>query len=466
MNYTEAELSRRSFFRKSALALGGLAVVAGPFEALMAAPKNGGRKPPNGSGSGSGYGPLVPAIDSNTGLPLLLLPEGFIYESYGWAGDPMSDGSLTPPAHDGMGVTRTEGGKIWLTRNHEIRGSFPNSNGGSISYDPFSWGGTTNLVFNSSTGLWEQAWLSLTGTSTNCAGGATPWGSWLTCEETVDEYNNMTHGWVFEVPADSEADPAPLKAMGRFVHEAVAVDPATGYVYETEDRGTAGFYRFRPNAPGQLEMGGTLEMLKVKRAWQTDLRGSVGVGASFPVEWVEIGDPERPHSPGSTTDKLGVYTQGFANGATTFKRLEGAWYGNGMIYFNSTSGGAAGAGQVWEYNIRRERIRLIFESSSRQMLDNPDNITVSPRGGILLCEDGDGAGSPKRLMQLSPDGQLFPFAQNNVNLTGQKNGIAGDFTRFEWAGATFSPDGNWLFVNIQAPGITFAITGDWSKGSL
>ena len=463
MNYTEDGISRRSFFRSSALALGGLAAMTGPFEALMAAPKNGGRKPPNGSGSG--YGPLVPAIDSNTGLPLLLLPEGFTYESYGWAGDPMSDGSLTPPAHDGMGVTRTQGGTIWLTRNHEIRGMLPVYNGGAISYDPFSWGGTTNLVFNSSTGLWEQAWLSLTGTSTNCAGGVTPWGSWLTCEETLDMYNGVTHGWVFEVPADQAAVPMPLRSMGRFVHEAVTIDPATGYVYETEDRGTAGFYRFRPNIPGQLEMGGTLEMLKVKRSWQKDLRSNVAVGESFPVEWLEISDPERAHSPG-TTDSLGVYTQGFANGGATFKRLEGAWYGNGNIYFNSTTGGSAGAGQVWEYNIRRERIRLIFESANAQMLDNPDNITVSPRGGILLCEDGDGAGSPKRLMELTADGKLFPFAQNNVVLIGEKNNIAGDFTRYEWAGATFSPDGTWLFVNIQAPGITFAITGDWNRGSL
>jgi secreted PhoX family phosphatase len=206
-------------------------------------------------------------------------------------------------------------------------------------------------------------------------------------------------------------------------------------------------------------------MLKVEGSWQKDLRGSVGVGSVFDAEWVTIDNPELAHSPG-TTDTLGVFKQGLAKGGAIFKRLEGAWYGSGLIYFNSTTGGNAGAGQVWEYNPGLETLRLIYESSSRQVLDTPDNITVSPRGGILLCEDGDGSGNPKRLMGLTKDGKLYAFAQNNVVLNGEKNGISGDFTKMEWAGATFSPDGKWLFVNIQAPGITFAITGNWAKGPL
>jgi len=137
-----------------------------------------------------------------------------------------------------------------------------------------------------------------------------------------------------------------------------------------------------------------------------------------------------------------------------------------LIYFNSTTGGVPVAGQVWEYNPSLEKLRLIYESSSRQVLDTPDYITVSPRGGILLCEDGDGSGNPKRLMGLTSHGKLYPFAQNNVVLNGEKNNIAGNFTKMEWAGATFSPVGRWLFVNIQTPGITFAITGNRSMGPL
>ncbi|MGH7960751.1 MAG: alkaline phosphatase PhoX, partial [Candidatus Binatia bacterium] len=97
-------------------------------------------------------------------------------------------------------------------------------------------------------------------------------------------------------------------------------------------------------------------------------------------------------------------------------------------------------------------------------LDNPDNITVSPRGGLLLCEDGDLVG--QRLIGLTPAGEAFPFAQNNVVLNGEKNGIVGDFRDKEWAGACFSKDGKWLFANIQTPGITFAITGPWNKNVL
>ncbi len=116
---------------------------------------------------------------------------------------------------------------------------------------------------------------------------------------------------------------------------------------------------------------------------------------------------------------------------------------------------------MWEYDPRNERLRLVFESPDKKILDKPDNITVSPRGGIVLCEDGDFI--PQRLQGLTPDGRIFPLAANNVRLSGEKNGLRGDFREQEWAGVCFSPDGEWLFANIQEPGITFAITGPWEK---
>ena len=156
--------------------------------------------------------------------------------------------------------------------------------------------------------------------------------------------------------------------------------------------------------------------------------------------------------------------QGFDKGGASFSRLEGCWYDSGSIFFTSTSGGTVGEGQVWHYDPRREELRLIFESPAQRVLDNPDNITISPRGGILLCEDGDRVG--QRLIGLTPRGEIFPFAVNNVVLNGEKNGITGDFRGREWAGATYSPDTRWLFVNIQTPGITFAIIGPWDNGAL
>jgi secreted PhoX family phosphatase len=448
----QSRMDRRTFFGQSALILGGLAVAGGTLPTL-AGPASAWQEEP-------GYGPLRPVRDRNTGLPLLLLPDGFSYESFGWTGDRMADGTPTPPAHDGMAVVEAGHSQLVLVRNHEVRGrTSPFAHNPRITYDLAAGGGTTNLTFSLKEGRWGQAWPSLLGTSTNCAGGATYAKSWLTCEETLDEYDK-THGWVFEVPAQTTARAVPLKAMGRFVHEAVAVDRQSGIVYETEDRGTSGLYRFIPLDRNRLDRGGYLQMLKVATLDRADLRRGIGVGSVFPVEWVDIADPQRAHSPG-TNDTLGVFMQGLVQGGAIFSRLEGIWYNraNQRVYFLSTSGGDAGEGQVWEYDPRDEELRLFFESTDEEVLDNPDNIGISADGRIVLCEDGDRSG--QRLLGLGQDGHVFPIAQNAIVLAGEKNGLTGDFRGFEWAGATWSPDGRWLFANIQTPGVTFAITGPW-----
>lgn len=411
---------------------------------------------------------LIPVPDESTGLPLLLLPEGFRYSSYSWAGDPLSTGGLCPPLHDGMGVVSESDGIAVLIRNHEVTQDGRAIGSPAVTYDPIAGAGCTRLRFDMSQETWLDSEVALSGTHRNCAGGITPWGSWLTCEETVDgpggAYNLMplhlreSHGWIFEVPSSGDAKPTPLKDMGRFVHEAVAVDPLTGFVYETEDRDTAGFYRFRPNRQGVLGDGGSLQMLKV--AGHPDLRAGSRVNQTYDVQWVDIPDPYRPHSPG-TADALGIFHQGKSQKATTFARLEGCWMGAGVIYFVSTSGGAAKSGQVWSYTPAEEQLQLIFESPAAHVLDNPDNLTVHTSGSLLLCEDG--SVEPQRLHWLTPDGKLSVFAANNIILDGQKNGLADDYRDEEWAGPTFSADGQWLFVNVQTPGVTFAITGPWDK---
>ena len=411
------------------------------------------------SGSESGYGPLRPVKDETTGLPLLHLPAGFTYLSFGWKGDLLRDGLRTPGAHDGMAAFSSSGSRIRLVRNHEVREG-PAFAPGPV-YDRAGGGGTTTIEFDSGSGSVVEAWASLAGTAVNCAGGPTPWGSWLSCEETVsgpggEEDFGMPHGYVFEVPSDGSSPAEPYRSMGRFVHEAVAVDPATGIVYETEDRSEAGFYRFTPRVPGHLADGGRLEMLALANRPGADTRKGQTAGAWQAVRWVPIHDPD----PDPITDGS-VRTQGLREGGAKFARLEGTWHGNGRIYIVSTNGGDAEAGQVWEYDPSQERLALLYESPGAEVLDMPDNICVSPRGGLVLCEDG---GGEDHVRGLTTSGEIFPFAKNNVILDGERNGLEGDFRDGEFAGATYSPDGRWLFFNAQTPGITFAVTGPWGDG--
>lgn len=466
--------SRRAFLKGS---LGTLAL-AGTFGAFLRHSAKGSRR----LEVTKGYGPLRKVPDETTGLELLRLPAGFRYLSYGWAGDEMADGTRTPANHDGMGVIQEAGDLVTLCRNHEVLGQAA-FGGSSMTYDRYAGGGCTNLQFDKTRCRWVKSWPTLAGTVKNCAGGPTPWGTWLSCEETLYQQGSRqgniryrfekTHGWIFEVPADGSARPVPLKSMGRFVHEAIAVDPQSGYVYETEDRETSGFYRFIPNKRGKLAAGGRLQMLIAGRQAR-DLRKGSRIGQTYDVTWVDIEHPQRadveyfsgvPDRPklSAVEDQTGVFAQGRRKGGAAFARLEGCWYGNGLVYFNSTSGGKLGAGQVWQFDPKQQQLKLIFESPAREVLDSPDNIAVSPRGGIVLCEDPNRIA---RLQGMTPDGRLFPFAANHVVLDGQRNGFRGDFRTREWAGATFSRDGEWLFANIYEPGITFAITGPWGEGLL
>ncbi|MFW2455479.1 PhoX family protein [Methyloversatilis discipulorum] len=436
------------------------------------------------------YGPLMPVNDEVTGLPLLQLPEGFKYWSYGWTGDLMNDGVATPGAHDGMAVVAADANRIVLVRNHEQGSStsghyMPGSKG---IYDPRCNGGTTTLVFAPQQKKWLSSWASLSGLIRPCAGGPTPWNTWLSCEETSNGLHNgasKQHGYVFEVPASGIASGQPLIDMGCFSHEAAAVDPVTGMIYETEDSTPSGLYRFVPNVPGRLSAGGKLQMMKLKTAnnasiaiegqnygyFDTALENAIGT--TWDVEWVDIENPDKPFISGTTYG--GVRSQGLVQGASSLRRGEGIWYGNGVIYVCSTSGGAANNGQIFAYDPRRETFTLLFVSMGDGIdgVDSPDNIAWSPRGSLILCEDG--GASPQQLRGLTLDGTIFPFCATNMDF--RVGGTIGPVTRpsgrtfnnnalgNEWAGATFHNE--WLFANAYgAPGITFAITGPWDNGAL
>ncbi len=417
-----------------------------------------------------GYGPLREVRDGTTGLPLLRLPAGFSYLSLGWAGEPLADGTPCPGAHDGMGVVSAVGDQVTLIRNHELTrfdGAFGTA---TPVYDRPCSGGTVTLEFDTRKGELRSARPSLSGTLTNCSGGVTPWGSWLSCEEVVVRAGTRArvsgveveierdHGYVFEVPPDGSASAEPLVAMGQFRHEAVVVHAPSGVLYLTEDRDPgAGFYRFLPKQPGRLAAGGRLQMLAVEG--RSDLRTGLRAGQRFQVQWVDIEHPQRGFDEVGGID--GVQQQGFALGGARFTRLEGCHASEREVFFTATNGGDARCGQVFALVPATDELRLLFESTEPEVIDYPDNIVLSPRGGLLICQDAKRA--RQRLFGLTEGGEPFTFAEQNVVLDGAR-GFSGDFRGAEWAGACFSPDGRWLFANVYSPGVTFAITGPWRDG--
>lgn len=466
MPRSRSDINRRQFFARSSLAAGAATFGGGFFDALVARAAYAGG--PDGRGNGIGYGPLSPAGDD------LALPPGFQYRAISTEGDPMDDGFPVPKATDGMGAFPLPNGNVLLIRNHEDNedpnrlrprpsGSTSSSAGilndilesaygpRDYAYDAWAGGGTTSLEVepHGRRRVVSQHW-SLVGTLRNCAGGITPWGSWLSSEETLLNGSPtattgfaQNHGYNFEVPIDtvpgSPASPTALRHLGRFAHEAVAVDPATGIVYETEDQGdVSGFYRFvpsvKPTRPGDLAAtSGVLQIMKVVGVPQYETGINQTIGLALPVEWVTISNPDP--SPVSVTINnvvwSSVFVEGYNAGGIRFRRLEGCWYANGRIFFVSTNGGNMGFGQTWVHDPVASTLTMIFESPSHEICDGPDNCCVTPQGGLIMCEDAGGA---QFLRALTPTGEIFDLARNLRNT-------------IEFAGVCFSPDGHTLFVN-------------------
>ncbi len=443
-------LGRRAFFaRAAAFAVGARGLRAAWLSGALTACS--GARSPTGR-----YGPLRPDPHG-----VLDLPAGFRYSVWSSTGERMSDGLAVPAAHDGMAAFPGPEGSTVLVRNHELI-TAPRTAGtvGAVEpvYDPGRGaeavvGGTTTLVFDTRAQRLVHHRASLVGTVRNCAGGPTPWGTFLSCEETVQQADAVfarDHGYVFEVPAvaalAAEApeleEPRPLVALGRFRHEAAAVDPDTGVVYLTEDRPEGLLYRFVPDQPGALARGGRLQALAVRawpsadlRNWNSMVRG-IECGRPVSVSWVELSDVEAP------LDDLRF--RGRRAGAGCFARGEGAWWARDRLYFTCTTGGSAQKGQLW--SLHDDVLTLVLEPNDAGVLDCPDNIAAAPDGDLVLCEDGPGR---QLVLGVSPRGEVYPIARNALNNS-------------EFAGATFSPDGTTLFVNIQRPGHTLAITGPWS----
>lgn len=412
---------------------------------------------------------------------LLDLPAGYHYNVISRAGDPMSDGLRVPAAHDGMAAFPGEDGRVILVCNHEIPPAFLSRSAFAGSYEPVPQaikdkvydqgggrtpgaGGTTTSVYNPQTGETERQHLSLAGTELNCAGGPTPWGSWLSCEECFESPGNdlssgrlvrreKWHGYVFEVPAHATGlvEPLPIKSMGKFEHEAAAVHAATGIVYMTEDRHHSLFYRYIPDVPGELREGGQLQALAIvgqpsfmTHNWSRDPQ--LVPGESVDTQWIDLDDVD--------SEENDLRLRGATNGAATFARGEGLCAAGDDFVFTCTIGGQARLGQVFAYRPSphegrpEERhapgqLTLIAEASQESLLRNADNLTQAPWGDLIVCEDtSDHCG----LVGIRADGSQYQLADN-------------PYSNSELAGVCFAPDGKTLFVNIQYPGMTLAISG-------
>ena len=499
---TRQKINRRGFLRYGVptLAITGGAVALG-FRGL--------RRYLETSSDGFRVTPFGKIIPDPNGV--IDLPVGFSYQAFSRTGEMMDDGLLVPGGHDGMagfpGMTRDT---VVLVRNHEIRAykngkptkdieksGFGENNhlirriNSDYLYDSGSGdqpaiGGTTNLVYNTKTNKLEKHFMSLAGTNNNCAGGPTPWNTWITCEEDTSASDGdfaADHGYNFEVPARSISGltkATPLKAMGRFNHEAVAVDSRTGIVYQTEDRLDGLIYRFIPDQPSKLHKGGRLQALAIRdmpsastcnwrvldlnvfkaetwswynRLFKSRLEG-IALGAMFDIRWIDIDEVESP--------KDDLRKQGLYKGAAVFARGEGMFFDGQTIFFVCTAGGPNRKGQVWRYIPSRyegttgeeknpAKLELFVEPNQSRILDMGDNITMSPWGDLVICEDGS---EDQHLIGITPNGELYRFARNAMP---QKS---------ELTGSTFSPDGTTLFVNIQSPGLTLAITGPWMSRSI
>ncbi len=430
------------------------------------------------AGSRIAPGPLLP--DPNGRLDL---PRDFELTVVSRAGDTMSDGLVVPAAHDGMAAFPAPDGRVVLVCNHEIEAGFVEYGAFGTDYASVpaavkerlfdrghgrtpGAGGTTTTIYNPATRAVERQFLSLAGTENNCAGGATPWGSWLSCEESFgapgttmilgrEARREQRHGYVFEVPAAATGlvEPVPLRAMGRFEHEAAAVDPATGIVYLTEDRYHGLFYRFLPDVDGKLHEGGRLQALAISgrpsaRTHNWGDTRDIRAGDRLRTRWIDLDDVDP-----ATND---LRQRGTAAGAAMFARGEGLCVADGELVFSCTEGGPARRGQIFRYTPSRYegterekaspgRLQLLAEAAAGTLLQNADNITMAPWGDLIVCEDTfDHCG----LVGIRPDGSQYALADNAYSTS-------------ELAGACFSPDGSILFVNIQYPGMTVAITGPW-----
>ena len=375
-------MDRRSFVRAAVMGTGALAVGPGAFARVAEA-----QCPAAGP-----YGALR-GEDAHG----IRLPPGFVARVLARSFSRVAGTGYRWPMYPDGGATFPLAGGGWAyVANSEV---------------PFALGGASSISFDAA-GRVTGARRILGGTSSNCAGGATPWGTWLSCEE-------VERGHVHECDVLANR-PTRRPALGRFKHEAAAVDADRRVVYLTEDEGDGCFYRFRYDNPADLGAG-TLEVASVA--------GPDG-GA---VTWLAVPDPS-----GASTR-----TRNQVAAATRFRGGEGLWYADGVVHFTTK-----GDNRVWRYHVATATLSIRYSpaTSCNPVLSGVDNIVVSRSGDAFVCEDG----SDMQLVILGGDGSVSPFLQ----VVGQDGS--------ELTGPAFSPDGSRLYLSSQRGdgfGITYEVRG-------
>ncbi len=400
-------IRRREFLQASVVGTGALAFGSAFWRDALAAPAKEGPSP---------YGPLKPA-DANG----IMLPEGFSSRVIAQGGQTVPGTSYTWHIwSDGAATYSTDDGGFILVSNSEN----PPDLGVQTPGSP---GGASAIRF-AADGSITDAYQILSGTRVNCAGGATPWGTWLSCEE-------HDTGQVWECDPTGQETAVARPAMGIFEHEAVAVDPDGRCVYLSEDDGSGGFYRFTPEDYPDLSAG-TLEVAKV--------------GENGLVEWARVPDPSAADTP--TRDQV--------EGMTRFRRGEGIWFDSGTVYLCTTS-----VHKIHTYDTRTRRMDVLYDAAVFEdpPLTNVDNVMVSRSGDLFVCEDTDDSEEPGfDIGLITPDRQVSRF----LRVTGSQHTGAGGDARSELTGAIFDPSGERLFFSSQrgfVTGVIYEITGPFRQ---
>ncbi|KNE84101.1 MULTISPECIES: alkaline phosphatase PhoX [Streptomyces] len=381
-------MERRTFLRTTVIG-GSAAAFGGSLwrGAAYAAPAQPGSGP---------YGALR-AADANG----IRLPAGFSSRVIARSGRKVSGTSYTwHNAPDGGACYADGSGWIYVS-NSEIN---PSGGAGAVRF--------------SSSGSITGAYRILSGTRQNCAGGKTPWNTWLSCEE-------VDRGYVYETDPWGVKPAVRRDAMGRFKHEAAAADPVRKVVYLTEDVSDSCFYRFRPTTWGDLSSG-TLEVLRM------------GPGTSGPVTWATVPDPSG----------ASAATRNQVSGTKRFNGGEGCHYADGTCWFTTK-----GDNRVWQYDAAAETIELAYDDSlvsGGTPLTGVDNVTRTASGDLYVAEDGGNM----EICVITPDNVVAPF----LRVDGQSSS--------EITGPAFSPDGSRLYFSSQrgtsgssSGGITYEVTG-------
>ena len=451
-------LTRRGFLARAAAGV----VLVGAGQVLLTAP-NAAAAPVV-----PGYGPLHDDPDG-----LLALPAGFSYRLVTAAGRTrLESGEPTPGFHDGTGAFARRGGGTLLVVNHEIREPLADAEHpvpplDGLTYDPAMAGGCT-IVEADAQGARLREVVGLAGTSTNCAGGITPWGTWLSCEETETREGEggaqRDHGYVFEVDPYTPAanrDPVPIRALGRYSHEAACLDPATGAIYLTEDAAGPNGLVYRWSPPAGLPAGPRCPASARpgrRRARRDALHGRRGPAGRRSLArhrgrhalHRRVGPGRRPGGAQAID----------AHPARRRRRHPGAEAGRRVVGLRRRPGAGAYIvssfardespvphdGQVWFLDPKAGTLTLRLRfGRGEDDVDGPDNISVSPWGGLVIAEDGEGS---QHLVGATADGRTYPIARAD----------GGEFT-----GPVYSADGAVLFANVQVPGALYAITGPWRR---